>query len=332
MSLRVLKQGVFDSIQDSGRYGHQHLGINPSGAMDIIAAGITNSLAGNNFDEAVIELHFPASSFLFNEDGLIALSGADFAASLNEQEIPINASIVVKKNSVLQFNKIKNGARCYLAVNGGFEITEWLNSYSTNLKAKVGGFKGRCLKKDDEMEFKKKTDYSSVLREKTFVLLLQKDDVASFYSSSNIIRICEGPEYYQLTDSSKQYLTSTSFSITTQSDRMGFRMTGEPLKLQTQIELVSSAVIEGTIQLFPDGQFIILMADHQTTGGYPRIANVISADIPKLSQLFPGAEINFQMVSVEEAEELLINQVEKLNSFKNEIASHLKPFLHHAHR
>jgi len=330
MSLRIIRQGIFDSVQDSGRYGYQHLGINPSGAMDPVAAEIANSFAGNIFDEAVIELHFPASSFSFNEDAVIGLSGADFTAKLNDVEIPINSSVAVGKNSALQFNKIKNGARCYLAVNGGFEIPEWLGSYSTNLKAKVGGFEGRCLKQNDELLFKKKTDFSSLLRKKAFYVLLQRDDVSSIHPFPNLIRICEGPDYFHLSDSSKNLFTSSSFSITSQSDRMGFRMSGQSLQLQIQIELVSSAVTRGTIQLFPDGQFIILMADHQTTGGYPRIANVISADIPKLAQMLPGVLINFQMISLEETEELLIKQTEKLHHLKNEIATQLK-FLPHAH-
>src|SRR4051812_2139836 len=111
MSLRVVKQGVFDSIQDFGRYGFQHLGINPTGAMDLVATSIANAFAGNELNEAVIEMHFPASSFLFTQDAIIAMSGADFTATLNDQEIPINKMIIVPKLSVLSFNKKKSGAR-----------------------------------------------------------------------------------------------------------------------------------------------------------------------------------------------------------------------------
>jgi antagonist of KipI len=243
---------------------------------------------------------------------LIGLSGANFCAMLNDQEIPSNATIVVGKNSVLKFIKLKSGACCYLAVNGGLEIPKWLGSFSTNLKAKEGGFEGRCLKKNDELPFNKKVDVPRWLKKNSLHLLLLENDIASLYSSSGAIRVCEGPEYFQLGDSSKKNFTSSVFSIGSQSDRMGFRMRGAPLQLQSTNELISSAVTKGTIQLFPDGQIIVLMADHQTTGGYPRIANVISTDIPVLAQMGPNASITFQFVSNSEAEDLFVQQQKHL--------------------
>ena len=153
MSITIIKQGLFDTIQDAGRYGHQHLGINPGGVMDDVAASIANMLVGNKLHEPVIEIHFPAPVIQFNEPCIIALCGADFTAAINEEAIPLRTAIVVGAATQLSFKQHKKGARCYLAVHGGWKATNWLNSYSTNTKLKAGGFEGRPLKKNDVVHF-----------------------------------------------------------------------------------------------------------------------------------------------------------------------------------
>src|SRR5258705_11819501 len=152
MSLKILKAGMLDTIQDQGRPGYQQVGINPTGAMDKYAAAIANSLVGNVLGEAVIEMHFPAASFFFDHSALIALSGADFNASINGNPIPNNHPVLVNKNTTLQFHSLKNKSRCYIAIKGGMKLSKWLNSCSTNLKAEAGGFAGRRLLKDDLIE------------------------------------------------------------------------------------------------------------------------------------------------------------------------------------
>lgn len=312
MSLRVVKQGHLSALQDAGRYGYQYLGINPGGAMDLAAARVANLLVGNDGREAVIELHYPASSFLFNEDALIAFSGADFSATINDQPVPLNTPVVVSKYSVLQFLKYISGRCCYLAVRDSFEIPKWLNSYSTNLRAKAGGYEGRFLKKDDTVLFRKKNHYSSLLNGKDFIVLPWHSDVSFLYSTNTLFRICTGAEYDQLSASGKEALLSSNYVITPQSDRMGYRMKGESLQMESTKEMISTAVSRGTIQLLPDGQLIILMADHQTTGGYPRVGHVISADLPALSQLGPNRSLKFQMISYEAAEDLWLYQRHQL--------------------
>ena len=136
MSIRIVKQGLFDTIQDAGRYGYQHLGINPGGAMDIIAASLANILVGNEYNEAVIEMHYPAPTIYFEKAAVIALSGADFLAKINGKDVPINTTIIVAAKSTLSFDKYLTGARLYFAIQGGFSIEPWLDSYSTNIKAK----------------------------------------------------------------------------------------------------------------------------------------------------------------------------------------------------
>ena len=149
MSLKIVKAGMLDSIQDLGRFGYQQVGINPTGAIDKYSAAIANILVGNDQNEAVIEMHFPAAAIFFEQAAIIALSGADFSASINGKSIPVNHAVIVDRNTNLQFHSPKNKSHCYLAIKGGMKLSKWLDSYSTNLKAEAGGFSGRKLIKDD---------------------------------------------------------------------------------------------------------------------------------------------------------------------------------------
>src|SRR5688572_12224364 len=161
MSLKVVKAGILDSIQDTGRFGYRRFGINPTGAMDIESCLRANRLLENNKEEAVIELHFPASTFLFEKQAHIVLTGADFSASIDHQFIPNEHPVFVPENSVLNFSQPRAGARCYLSVAGGFEIAKWLNSYSTHLKAEMGGWHGRRLLKNDVIPFRRNIEKES---------------------------------------------------------------------------------------------------------------------------------------------------------------------------
>lgn len=304
-----------DTLQDKGRYGYGASGINPGGAMDMIAATVANYLVGNDRDEPVIELHYPASSFRFDQPALIAISGADLSAHGNDNIIPLNTPVIVSKGTELDFRKINKGSRACLAVRGGFHANKWLNSYSTNLKARAGGVNGRPLQKNDRLQLNIPHSFGNGLGVRSFSLPWQAD-VSSFYNKEPIIRITKGKEYDTLTDCSETILNGNTFSISLQSDRMGYRMNGSPLKQSESVEMISSVVSRGTIQLLPNGQIIILMADHQTTGGYPKLAHVISADLPSLAQMQPNTSIRFQLVSMEEAESLLLQQYHNLQQIK----------------
>ena len=326
MSIQVIKQGIADSIQDNGRYGCQHLGINPNGVMDPVAAAAANLLVGNDLNEAVIEMHFPASVFLFKEQSMIAICGADLLAMINDVFVPVNTPIIIEKNCVLQFKKPLSGARAYLAVKGGFELQPWLGSFSTNTKAAAGGFEGRNLKKHDELNFRTVQKYGTALKNKDCEILNWKASVKNFYPASPVIRITRGSEFDWLTEDAKKRLQSDSFIISNQSDRMGYRMKGDALTIQNENQLISTGITKGTIQLLPDGQFIILMADHQTTGGYPKIAHVISADIPALAQMNAGEKIQFKLIEQQEAEDLLFEQQQQLLQLQNAISFPLLKF------
>jgi antagonist of KipI len=207
----------------------------------------------------------------------------------------------------------------------------WLNSYSTHLKAQAGGYKGRILHKDDLLITKNSSAYRSVLKNNMHNVLHWKADVAEFCHQPNIIRICAGKEYEKLTDESKGLLTTADFLITPHSDRMGYRLVSVILQRNQSTEIISSAVTRGAIQLFPNGQLVILMADHQTAGGYPVIAHVISADMPKLAQLNSNQTIQFQMIEAKAAEDLLWQQSQHLHQLQNACNLRLEEyFLHHA--
>lgn len=325
MSLSVIKPGLLDTIQDLGRYGYSYWGINPGGAMDRYAAQIGNILVGNKSDEAIIEIHFPGPQILFNQNALIAITGADFSPLLNELPLALWQPMVVRKNTVLQFPKLKNGSVCYMSIHGGVCIEKWLGSYSTNLKASTGGFSGRQLKKGDELFFKENTIYFAGLlkEEQNLELLPWRADVKKIYDYPHEIFIIKGSEWEQLTGTSQYDFVENNFIVHPSSDRMGYQLRGIRLQTNDRFEMISSGVNFGTIQLLPDGQMIVLMADHQTTGGYPRIGHVISAHLPKLAQLRPSESINFRLVDISVAEGLLSAQQKDLHILERACCEHL---------
>ncbi len=325
MSLSIIKPGLLDTIQDMGRYGYSHWGINPGGVMDRYAAQVANMLVGNHINEAVIEIHFPGAQILFNQNALISITGGDFSPSLNDQQLPLWQPLVIRKNTVLQFPKLKSGSVCYISVHGGLSADKWLSSYSTNLKAMAGGLSGRQLKKNDEIFFKENAIYfAGLLNEENNMRVLHwRADVSKTYQSPNEIFIIKGNEWQQLNGTSQYDFIENSFIIHSSSDRMGYQLRGTHLQLSNPFELISTGVNFGTVQLLPDGQLIVLMADHQTTGGYPRIGHVISAHLPKLAQLRPSDSIQFKLIDIDSAEELFFQQQKELQILERACLDHL---------
>ncbi len=308
MSILVERSGLLSTIQDTGRTGFRRFGINPNGAMDKTAVRLINRLLANDDAEAVLEMHFPAPILKFGEPAVFALGGADFGATLDGEVIENWRPVRVEKNQTLKFTKKTSGNRAYISVKGGFKINKWLGSASTNLVAEIGGYDGRSLTKGDKLNFNQRTtDKGQRTNYKISRHLIPP------YSSRPTVRVVAGAEFEKLTALSKGEFLKQNFIIGNDSNRMGFRLTGEPLRLIDKTELVSSAVDFGTIQLLPEGQMIILMADHQTSGGYPRIAHIVSTDLPVVAQLGATDKLNFQTVSLEEAERLTLEFEKDLN-------------------
>lgn len=329
MSLRIIKAGVLDSIQDEGRYGWQCLGINPGGLMDQYSATIANLLAGNDPKEPVIELHFPASVFLFEQPALIAIAGADFSATINGDPVSSSRAFVVSKNSLLMFQQPTWGSRAYLAIKGGIKADNWRDSCSTNFKISTGGYRGRAFRKDDQILFKRNFDYSNIIGKKEFFALPWQADTTwnNKNEEDGELWVLPGHEWDRLIKESKDNFSLSSFVITRQSDRMGYHLNNIPLRTLINEEVVSSAVNFGTIQLLPEGRLIILMADHQTTGGYPRIAHIISAHQSKAAQMKAGDRVCFHITDQKTAEDLLIKQQQHLQQLQIACKFRLEQFL-----
>jgi antagonist of KipI len=284
MSLLIRKEGIFTTVQDLGKYGRQRFGINPRGSMDRTATRLINLILGNDNAESVIEMHFPASEIVFEAACMFALGGADFHASLDGESIEIWRCLRAEKASVLKFEQKVRGNRCYLAIEGGFKIAPLTDSE----------FGDRRLRKGARLDYAEPKNAVADLRVANSVLPI--------YSSFPTVRIVAGGEFDFLTSADQQALVEENFVITNDSNRMGFRLNGSAFISLNRTEMVSAAVSFGTIQLLPDGQLIVLMADHQTSGGYPRIANVISVDLPLLAQLGPNDKVAFKLIDIAEAE------------------------------
>ncbi len=299
MSILIQKPGILTTIQDLGRHGFRRFGINPGGVMDPAAARMVNALLGNNEREAVLEMHFPAPQIIFEKEAVAAIGGADFFPHLDGESLRMWQVFQAKPGSMLTFAGKGSGNRAYLAIKGGLEIDQWLGSSSTNLIAGRGGFSGRRLEAKDRVDLR-----ASALENLDSTGTRLSPWIIPPYSSTPTVRVIPGAEFQSLSDRSLEIFLSRQFEISGKSDRMGFRLIGEAVELSDRSEMISSAVSFGTIQALPDNQLIILMADHQTTGGYPRLAHVISRDLPLIGQLGPGDKVAFQLVTLDKAEKL----------------------------
>ncbi|HKP68566.1 MAG TPA: biotin-dependent carboxyltransferase family protein [Pyrinomonadaceae bacterium] len=299
MPLIIRKPGILTTVQDLGRTGARRFCINPCGVMDTTAARIANTLVGSDESSAVIETHFPAVELEFDADTTFAISGADFGAKLSRKSVRNWSVTKATAGDVLTFSKKGSGSRAYIAVHGGILCDGWLGSSSTNLA--IGDSK---LVAGDLID----CESGGVSKDLSAGLSLLPR-----YNRFPTVRIVAGPEFEFLTASSERTFLTDGFTLTNDCNRMGYRLSGKPVHLLHAREMVSAAVAFGTIQLLPDGQLIVLMADHQTSGGYPRIGNVISVDLPLLAQLGPNDGVSFQLVSVNEAEHLAQRFERELN-------------------
>jgi len=325
MSLKIIRQGVLDTVQDMGRYGYQYLGINCNGAMDRFSMQLANALLGKELNAPVIEIHFPASQILFEKETIICITGADFLPLINEEIVPLDHPVIVSRKSILKFERLQTGARCYLSIINELQMNKWMNSYSTNLKAYSGGLDGRPLLKNDVILFQNALNLSNVVRGKNFVILPWK--AIDTVDTRNEIEFLIGSEWHWLTKNAQESFQEQWFQITNEADRMGYQLAGQSLDAKNNEQLVSSAVCFGTVQLLPNGQLIILMADHQTAGGYPRIAYVISAHLPILAQKKPNDVLKFKMTTLEEAEKKIVNQKKYLHQLQIACKFRMEEFL-----
>jgi antagonist of KipI len=324
MSIKVLHPGLLTTIQDLGRYGSQKFGVIVSGAMDPISLRIANLLVGNDEGEGALEITLFGTTLQFETDELVAITGGDLQPTIDGEKAPMWRPVLIRKGSILQFKSAMNGCRAYVAFAGGIVVPEVMGSKSTYLRAAIGGLQGRALQKGDVFEC---GDFNSLSR--AFVHQLERMtthfkwsvNYTEFmtFNKTQTIRVLHGAEFERFDLASQQAFFSKRYRLTTQADRMGYRLEGESLSLSEKFELLSEGVTYGTIQVPSNGQPIILMVDRQTTGGYPKIGQVISTDLPCLAQMQPNANIQFKEVSLEQAELELIKQEQMLRKISMSI-------------
>jgi antagonist of KipI len=288
--LRIVEPGIMNTVQDAGRWGYQAYGVPVSGAMDLISLRAANTLVFNPPDEAALEIHSPLS-FQTDESCLMATAGAGVLVEVNGRSMPEWTSLFVRRGSLVEA-RLRAGGWGYLAVHGGINVPEVLGSKSTYVRGEFGGFKGRALQAGDEVPVGR----GSLTELVPAAGQRASDELRVKIGGNRPIRVMLGPHQEAFTDEAIAALTSTDYRVTEAADRMGYRLQGTVLARRWRVELVSCGVPLGALQVPPDGQPIVLMADHQTTGGYPIIATVVSDDIPLVAQRAVGESIRFRIV------------------------------------
>lgn len=294
MSILVKTSGPLTTVQDEGRFFHQSSGIRPSGVMDVAAYEAANALVGNENGEAVLEMTFLGATLEFRSTAWFAVTGADMQAKLDGAPVERYRAIHAEAGQILAFGMAANGCRGYLAVRGGIDVPLVMGSRSTDMSAKLGGFEGRALKAGDVL---------STIPDGGWTPSDLRYDLP-VYESAVEVRVIPGPQEEYFTASGVGTFFSSAYEISPNSDRMGLRLEGPEIESFSGTDIVSDGIVFGSIQVPSGGKPIILMADHQTAGGYAKIGTVLSFDLPKLAQARPGDTVRFTRISAEEAQAL----------------------------
>lgn len=313
MEIRLHKPGPFSSIQDLGRFDFLSSGVPKSGAMDNLSARLANAALANTDEAAVIEFTYAQAEIEILSDMLLAYSGHGTILVAGKQTLPANRPLALKKGTRLKLVADGIGCRTYLAAPGGWDVPLIMGSRSTYLPAKIGGVDGRLLQTSDILratnwEDKHQRLFDYLQHSKRTHPQWAIKPMWQATSNTQIIRFLRGPEGDWFSEESLLQLISSSFEVDRNSNRMGYVLQGNPFQKIKDQEMLSTAVLPGTIQIPGNGQPILLMADCQTTGGYPRIAQVAAVDLPRCGQLKPGDRICFQEISLREAENLYLEQ------------------------
>lgn len=306
MKMTVLSPGPLSTVQDEGRFGFMRTGFSPGGAMDTYSMRIANILVGNAPGDGVIEMTMLGMTVSFSCTAVIALTGADMAPAINEQPVEMYTALEVHPGDILSMKMAGSGMRTYLAVAGGFDLPRPMGSMSTNLKCGLGGFAGRKLQAGDEIPLR----HSFTLAH----LGSRKTEPENMYPDSIGVRVILGPQDDYFTEKGIETFLNATYTVTEKSDRMGVRLGGEAIENKNGVDILSDGIATGAVQIPASGTPIIMMADRQTTGGYAKIANVISADLPKIAQSRPGTRIRFTAVTEKEAVRLKKQQERKLRA------------------
>jgi biotin-dependent carboxylase-like uncharacterized protein len=302
--IEVIEAGLFTTVQDLGRYGYQRYGVPVSGALDTFAMRVANILVDNSEGDAGLEVTFLGPRMSFLEETVIAVTGGDLGPMLNGHPIPCWQSVVVPRGGVLSFSGARDGIRAYLAIAGGIDVPVVLGSRSTYTRSGLGGLGGRALAPGDRIPVATKGSPVQAGRG------LAPPHIPS-YGHIHILRVVLGPQDDAFTERGIATLLSSTYTVTPMFDRMGYRLEGETIEHKGGADIVSDGTPSGAVQVTGDGQPIVLLADRGTTGGYTKIATVVSVDLARIAQAQAGDTVAFRAVTLEQAHRELEEQ-EKL--------------------
>jgi len=302
---RVINPGFFTTVQDLGRQGFLKYGVPVSGAMDDFSLLLANMLVTNKPNDACLEIPLIGPELEALKDTQIAITGGNISPQINGQDIEMWQTLKIKEGDVVSFGKTRNGCRAYLSIRGGINVPPVLGSRSTYIRCEMGGIKGRQLKTGDFIEG---FNSAKVLDVK---LSLPEDYIPTFSNEAHV-RVVLGPQLDSFTEKGVETFLSNPYTISLEADRMGYRLDGSVIEHKAQIETISDAILPGTVQVPPNGKPIITMKDAQTTGGYPKIATLITSDLYILGQAKPKDTVYFHEIALPEARRKLIEYKRRL--------------------
>ena len=320
MGIRILKGGMLTTVQDLGRNGYQSQGFSVAGVMDVRSFKIANLLLDNPENEAVLEFTLIGPTLEFTSATIIAITGGDFQPIINGEPAPMYTAIYMNKGDILKFGSARTGSRGYIAFSSYLEIPVVMGSRCTNLKSRIGGFKGRKLQAGDYINFRIKRRYLPFF-------LSRKLEADKFDNESETLRVVMGPQDHKFSKQGIETFLTTEYTVTSEFDRMGCRLDGAYIAPKESSDIISDGIAFGSIQVPSHGKPIILLADRQTTGGYAKIATVASVDLPKLVQRKTDHKIRFKAISVQEAQELYKKEMAELDAMRKIIHKPCKEVL-----
>ena len=328
--IEIVRAGLLTTVQDLGRYGAQHFGVPASGAMDAHALRIANRLVGNDDSAAGLEATLLGPQLQFHADTLIAVCGGDWHVAIGNKSFPMNRPAWIASGCRLDLGQAVVGCRAYVAIAGGIDVAPVLGSRATYLRSGFGGLKGRALKKGDRLAVLAGANGQ-------FPTLREAPDFADHGFAApkwsvrvdadrltlrpQRIRFLAGRHWQKLNEGVRNLFLGEIFRVGAASDRMGYRLEGARMEPHKYGDIASEAVAFGTIQLPPDGNPIILMADRQTVGGYPRVGEVASVDLPLLAQLKPGDTLRFEEITLSDAHRLIHEQETRLAQMQASVST-----------
>lgn len=332
MTIRIVDAGMLTTVQDLGRFGHQRDGVPVSGAMDSFAIRAANLLVGNDESDAALEMTMVGATVAFDEDVLVAITGADVGASVDGVPLARWRPARIRAGAMLVTGAARDGCRAYLAIAGGVDVPTVLGSRATYARAAMGGYEGRALARGDVLKVGERPALACRIAARLATSGARchaapwgvGPSIRPRYDVAPTVRLTPGAHLDALTAESRARLFGERFRISSRSDRMGYRLEGQTLALTAPLEPLSEAVTFGTVQLPPGGEPIVLMADRQTTGGYPRIGEVATVDLPIVAQLRPGDHVRFRAITVARAQALYLEREREIAMLARAI------LLHHA--